>query len=297
MAPGETSQKGYPGPQPCSIDRSHFPTVQKQRYAIATKTDGIRAALLVTDVDGTHTVSLWDRTMTVPYGVSIHNVPRVMYQRGTILDGEVVFDSVTETWTYVIFDSFIIGGLPQYHKSFWDRLEAVVNTLDNRYIYHTGDSLRLEVKRFTSLHEAPLPGEESRLENPSFAADGYVLMPVDQAVIFGHHPEFFKLKTCHSIDFVHKKGGTYVFNTETKRLVKAGTLLVDHDPPPPEGSIIECVLHTWHTNPAKRVWRRLETRVDKTRCNTLFVYNKTILNMEENLGYGDIRALAPYPDS
>jgi hypothetical protein len=290
--PGDTSPFRYPGPQPVSIDRSHFETVSANRYAIAPKTDGVRACLLVTDINGVHTVSVWDRTLKHAYGIYIHNVPRAMYQVGTVLDGEVVMDRLTGRWTYLAFDCFIINGLPQYHKPLWDRLRSIRLTLDQRYTETPRDSVSLAVKSFTSLHEAPLPGGESTLESPSYPSDGYILMPVDMPVVFGHHAYFFKLKTCHSVDFVHKRGGVYVFNTDSKRLVKSGVLSggnVD------EGAIVECTLETWHQQPAKRVWRYQQTRTDKATSNTLHTLQKTILNMEENLRYGDIRALAPLP--
>lgn len=289
--PQDTSRYRYPGPQPVSIDRSHFETVASQRYAIAPKTDGVRACLMVTDIDGLHTVSLWDRTLSSAYGVYIHNVPRVMYQVGSVLDGEVVVDRQTGRWTYLAFDCFIINGLPQYHKPLWDRLRAMRLTLDQSYTGTANDTVSLAVKEYTSLHDAPPPGGEASLQSPSYPSDGYILMPVDIPVVFGHHDQFFKLKTCHSVDFVYKRGSLFVYNTETKRLVKAGTLggALGID----DGAIVECTLETWHSNPSKRVWRYHQTRTDKATSNTLHTLEKTLLNMEENLGYRDIRALAP----
>lgn len=293
--PNDTSPcRVFPGPQPLSIDRSHFETIQQQRYAIAPKTDGIRAAMMVTDIDGTHTVTLWDRTLSKPYGIYIQNVPRVMYQVGSVLDGEIVFDRQRSRWTYVIFDCFILNGLPQYHKDFWDRLRCIGLTLGNAYTearHPIPDTVSLMVKQFTSLHEAPPPGNESTLESPSFPSDGYILMPIDCGVVFGHHQTFFKLKTCHSVDFVIKGDAVFVYNSETKRLVKSG---VCRDCPSiPDGSIIECTLQKWSATPTKREWHYVATRTDKSKSNTLFVLNKTLLNMEENLTYADIRRLAP----
>lgn len=282
----------YPGPQPVSIDRSHFDVVRQHRYAIAPKTDGVRACLMVTDIDDVHTVTVWDRTLTVPYGVSIHNVPRVMYQVGTVLDGEIVWDRVRSRWTYMVFDCFILNGLPQFHKNFWERLRCVSVTLSSAYTETHSDTLSVMVKPFTSLHEAPHPGHQGQIETAAFPSDGWILMPVDMAIVFGHHSTFFKLKTCHSVDFVIRKDGVFVFNTDTKRLVKAG---VCRDAPATvdDGAIIECELDVWHAQPTKRVWRYLATRTDKSKSNTLFVLNKTLLNMEEKLGYADIRRLAP----
>lgn len=281
----------YPGPQPVSIDRSHFDQIRQRRYAIGTKTDGVRAAMLVADADGVHTVSLWDRTMTTPYGVYIEAVPRAMYQVGSLLDGELCFDRKCQRWAYVVFDVHMVNGLPQYHKNLWDRLAAARKTLAP-YSHHEADTIELHIKEFTSLDQAPRPGHEHVLADERFPNDGYVLMPVDMAIRFGHHSEFFKLKTCHSVDFVHKNGSLFVFNTQTKRLVKGG-VLAPGSPLVPENAIVECVLHSYHPHPPKRTWRYVTTRTDKSTSNTLYTMDKTLLNIEENLGYGDIRSLAP----
>jgi len=285
----------FPGPQPCSVDRSHFETIRSQRYAIATKTDGIRATLMVTDLKKTHTLTLWDRTLSTPYGIYIEKVPRVLYQHASLLDGELVYDRIHRVWTFLIFDCVIINGFPQCHKNFWDRLESAKLTLGFSYEYTDGDTLTLKVKQFQSLHEAPLPGGEYALQNPSFPSDGYILMPVDQGIVFGHHAQFFKLKTCHSVDFVYKKDDLYVFNGETKRLIKSGKI-TGSPFSVKDGDIVECTLYTWHSNPVKRVWRYVTTRTDKSRSNTLHTLQKTLLNIEERLEYKDIRQLAPLPE-
>lgn len=292
--PDETGPcTAFPGPQPISIDRGHFDIVRRQRYAISLKTDGVRACMVITDVDGVHIVALFDRSLQKAYGIFIQNVPRVLYQVGSILDGEVVFDARLQRWTFVVFDCFMVSGFPQYQKNLWDRLHAVRACLRS-YEPSPADTLVVHMKSFTSLHDAPPPGREAELQKGStLPTDGYVLMPVDQGIVFGHHPQFFKLKTCHSVDFVFQKGSLLVFNHETKRLVKAGILASIPSGGLPEGAIVECTLHQYHQQPTKRVWTYVSTRVDKTKGNTLGTLNKTLLNMEENLGYRDIRALAP----
>lgn len=289
---GDAPNAKFPGPQPLSVDRSHFDTIRSQRYALSIKTDGVRAVLLVADLDGTHTLSLWDRTLAIPYGVYIEKVPRVLYQHASLLDGEVVYDTTRRVWTFLIFDCFMINGFPQYHKNFWDRLESVSLTLGYSYAPVERDTLCLSVKKFTSLHDAPPPGGEGVLQDPSFPSDGYILMPVDRGIVFGHHEEFFKLKTCHSVDFVYRGGDLYVYNGETKRHLKSGKIkgapFSIRD-----GDIVECTLHEWNSNPTKRTWRYCGIRPDKSRSNSLFTLQKTLLNIEEALEYRDIRSLAP----
>jgi len=283
----------FPGPQPVSIDRTHFDCIRRQRYAVALKTDGVRACMFITDVDDVHMISLFDRTMKETYGVFIHNVPRVWYQVGTVLDGELVFDMSKRQWTFLAFDCFLLNGFPQYHKNLWDRLHALQSSM-HAYAYTPSDTIVVALKQFTSLHLAPVDGQEHQLQqSTTLPTDGYIFMPVDQGIVFGHHPEFFKLKTCHSVDFVYKTGGgVFVYNQQSKRLIKAGVL---EDPPDDlvPGAIVEAVLAQWHPQATKRTWKLLHVRVDKSTSNTLFTLEKTLVNMQENLGYGDIRSLVP----
>ena len=77
-----------------------------------------------------------------------------------------------------------------------------------------------------------------------------------------------------------------IYNQSSKRYVKAGML--DQPADIPDGVIVECVLHTYHVSPAKRVWKLLMVRPDKDKSNSSHVLEKTLVNIRENLRYGDI---------
>ncbi len=281
---------GFPGPQPTSIDKkSHFHLIQQKTYGVATKTDGVRACLFLYDyAPGTHLVSLFDRKMDQPYGVYIHHVPNALCQgHGTVLDGELVLNRVSGRWTFLIFDVVILASFPQFQKPFLERLAGIESALRMTYIPTDSDMIVLDIKQFVPLKEAPLNG--SHLNDPRFINDGYVFVPFDDPIVFGHHDTFFKLKSTHSVDFMYKAGSLMIYNQSAKRYVKAGILSESHDLP--DGAIVECVLHTFHTTPAKRVWRLLMVRTDKSKSNSLFVLEKTMVNIQENLQYGDIRQL------
>jgi hypothetical protein len=53
------------------------------------------------------------------------------------------------------------------------------------------------------------------------------------------------------------------------------------------------VLVKYDNRPGNRVWHALGQRHDKDKANTLFVLDKTLLNMRENLTYETIRSLKP----
>jgi hypothetical protein len=281
---------GFPGPQPTSIDsKSHFETIRTGRYGVATKTDGVRACLFMYDISpGVHLLSLFDRKMDQPYGVFIQHVPNALCQgHGTILDGELVKNIATGRWTFLVFDVVMLASFPQFHKPFMERMSGIEAAL--RMAYHPADrdTIVLDIKRFVPLNEAPLNG--AHLNDPRFKNDGFVFMPYDDPIVFGHHEKLFKLKTTHSIDFLYRGGVLMIYNQSSKRYVKAGTL--DQPADIPDGVIVECVLHTYHVSPAKRVWKLLMVRPDKDKSNSSHVLEKTLVNIRENLRYGDIRQL------
>lgn len=281
---------GFPGPQPTSIDSAtHFDTIRNKRYGVATKTDGVRACLYMYDISpGTHLISLFDRKMDQAYGVFIDHVPNVLCQgHGTILDGELVRNGSTGRWTFLIFDVVMLASFPQFHKPFGERMAGIDASLRMSYIPSDRDMIVLDIKRFTPLAEAPLNG--MHLNDPRFKNDGYVFMPYDDPIVFGHHDALFKLKTTHSVDFMYKCGVLMIYNQSTKRYVKAGVLDAPADIP--DGSIVECDLHTYHDVPSRRVWKLRMVRHDKNKSNSLFVLEKTLINIRENLRYGDIRQL------
>jgi hypothetical protein len=284
----------FPGPQPCSIDTSHFETMRSARYAVARKTDGVRACMAISrtgfrgEEGQLQTVTLYDRTMRTPRGVYVRNVPKLLYQ-GTVLDGEVV-EQEDGAYVFLIFDCWVLGGMPQRHLCFWDRLRAIQTCLAQCYRRAEADDVTIEVKPFVSLHEAPL--EEKDLASP-YRSDGFVFMPVDLSIVVGHHDRMFKLKTCHSVDFLHKSGGElWVYNRSARRHVKAGLLAESTVHVPPD-TIVECTLESWHKNVGKRVWMPLAVRTDKSRANDTVTLDRTLLNMEQRLTYADIRQLAP----
>ena len=74
----------FPGPQPVSIERRHFPLLKKQPYMVCEKTDGTRYMLVCfASSDGNKVCAITDRAFRAFY-LSL-TIPRQ-----TILDGELV---------------------------------------------------------------------------------------------------------------------------------------------------------------------------------------------------------------
>ena len=284
-----SSEMKYPGPQPMSIDTSHFDTIRQGEYMISPKTDGVRCCMMFSDaINGVHTVSLFDRKLNQAFGVFIRNVPRAMYQGGgSLLDGELVMDRALNRWTFLIFDCVHLCSIPQFQKPYAERMRVAARCLAMSYVESPEDTLKLDVKTCTPLHMAPPTADG--LQDGRYLSDGFVYMPVHDPIVFGHHRTFFKLKSQHSVDFIYQKGLLMIYNSTTRRHVRAGVLESGCDYK--DGDVLECVLVKYDSQSAKRVWRVIEQRHDKTKANTLFVMEKTLLNMRENLSYETIRHL------
>lgn len=272
----------FPGPQPMSIDRSMFQAFREDTYWASQKTDGVRAVMMITTFQGHNVAVLFDRGLNRVFGVSINVVPRPLYQN-TLFDGEIVLDNIQNTWTFLIFDTYITAGYPQFHKPFNDRMNVVWTSLQP-YTYSEKDNLKLEVKAFYPLHEC----SKESLHDPRFRNDGYIFMPQSKEYVFGHHMTFFKLKQHHTVDLKVDGDTLLAYNTGTKRHVKAG-ILHRQERRYDKGTIVECTLHEFHAIPSKRIWKVQLVRRDKTKANSVFVLDKTLLNIKENLQFDDIR--------
>ena len=273
----------FPGPQPMSIDRSMFQSLRDDVYWAAQKTDGVRAIVLFTTYGGHNIVALFDRKLDRVFGAYIQFVPKPLYQN-TIFDGEIVEDVINAKWTFLIFDTYMTAGYPQFHKPFHERMNVAWTSLTS-YTYSTDDTYTLEIKKFLPLTECT----KESLHEPRFRNDGYIFMPQTKEYVFGHHQTFFKLKQHHTVDLKVDGRSLLVYNTGTKRHVKAGVLLGPemYD----KGTIVECTLHEFHAVPAKRVWKVSLVRRDKSKANSAFVLDKTLLNIKEHLQFSDIQAV------
>jgi len=182
----------------------------------------------------------------------------------------------------LIFDAFLIGGFPYFHFDFERRLRAISTCLQS-YLYRPTDSVYLEVKAFTRVQRDMHPPTDCRFFN-----DGFIFMPNEHPVVFGQHDALFKLKTIHSVDFLYRNGCLFIYNTKTRRHVKAGILEEQHGKVLEDGHIVECVLVQDEKVMSRRIWKIIKIRMDKDRANSLFVMEKTLINAIEKLSFGDI---------
>ena len=281
----DARQARFPGPNPVSLDTSHYPMLRREPYVVCEKTDGVRFALLCCCVPGAHPLdeplrvaALVDRKGS-SFLLPLRHVPTALFQ-GTLMDGELAWNKADASWDFLVFDAVVVSGVPVLNAPLKDRMEAAHRGL-RAYSVDRSDPVRLELKSFVACSRFDDVDAHLVAASAKYDIDGVILTPQGRGVVYGRHGGMFKLKfgARHTVDFlVHHDGrGLTVFDNGTHVVV--GALRA----PSRAGTVVECVLAT------DGVWDLVTVRTDKKTANDAFTYNKTLLNMRENLGLDDLR--------
>jgi hypothetical protein len=108
------SKEYFPGPQPISIERKHFPILKGNEYLVCEKTDGERYMMVAFMYEGKKKCLFVNRSFNM-FEVSI-NLKRSAYD-GTILDGELY------EGTLMVYDALLVMGNSVWNKTLTERLE------------------------------------------------------------------------------------------------------------------------------------------------------------------------------
>ena len=248
----------FPGPQPISIERKHFGVLKSQPYVVCEKTDGVRHMLVCFEApDGKKICALVDRAFHVTY--TTLTVPR-----DTILDGELL-DGV-----FYVYDAVRIKGEDLRTATLTERLakaRAVTKAILRQ------PKLRVCVKDMV-----PLKDIASITLGPN--TDGLVFTPVNEPVRIGTHETLFKWKPREriTIDFLVKNGKD-LYIQDRRELRKVAELHLSIRPYA-EGTILECDYRSLGWTPVKE-------RSDKTYPNNRRTYDRTIVNLRENIQFSE----------
>lgn len=268
----ELSPRGkFPGPNPCSLEKRDLGAIR--RSWLCEKTDGVRMMLVFLTYNGVKTTFLVTRGWDV-YLATFRVIPKVLFQ-GTALDGELVF--IDKNWTWIGFDAMVVSGIPVWPLPLSDRLRAL-NRAMSAYSASPEDTVGLRFKRyFKSFDEY-----SASLKTSSIPNDGTIVTPEDSAVVIGRHTTLFKLKDSgkHTVDFQFVSPDILcVYDPAHRASVAVGTLRLDNVP---SGSIIEAAYVTGK-------WKLVTIRDDKKTSNDMLTYEKTMINIRENLTLPDLR--------
>lgn len=275
-----TGSAKFPGPSPCSLERSDFDKFQHQLYWVCEKTDGVRFLLMCVQTDKT-LCCLVDRALGV-YLAPIQCVPTAMYQ-GSVIDCELAFNKADGKWDLMMFDAYVLSGVPVHGLPFSRRIQCLKRAMA-LYTPSPTDPFRLMIKDFVSSTafvdaEAGLMLERKRA---AYAVDGLIMTPENTPPTPGRCPSLLKLKTKHSVDFVVSANGAElsVFDPSTRTHIVVAHLGTRATP----GSIVECVQH-------QGTWQVVCVRQDKKTANDMFTYRKTMANAMENITEDELFSL------
>ena len=258
----------FPGPQPVSIERRHFPLLKKQPYFICEKTDGVRH-LLVSNTEG---VFLVNRSFKV-------EPVKIRIPKDTILDGELV-QLKSGKFAFMIYDSVIVKGESMINfdlKLRLDKAKAIAKTI----IKTASAPFEVRVK---TMYEDPrdLPS----LDSFDYETDGIVFTPIREPIRTGTHETMFKWKPRDriTIDFDLRNGKELFVQDRGIPYKEAELHLHNKRPDLQDGTIVECGYGELGFFVEK-------IRTDKTHANNRRTYFRTLINLKENIQLSEFNGL------
>lgn len=252
----------FPGPQPVSIERRHFPLLKRQPYVVCEKTDGTRHFLLNCEA-GTFIVNRAFQTEPV----------KIRIPKDTLLDGELV-TLKNGRILFVIHDAVIARGEDLTNlslKSRLDKARAVVRTI----IKTAQAPFEVRVKTMFDLQDIK---SMPRLDTFEYETDGLVFTPTEEPIRTGTHETMFKWKPREriTVDFELRRGAE-LFVQDRGVPYKEAELHGRNAPTTlADGTIVECGY-------GDLGWFVEKVRTDKTHANNRRTYFRTIVNIRENI--------------
>jgi hypothetical protein len=281
------SKEYFPGPQPISIERKHFPILKGVEYVVCEKTDGERYMMVALTYDGKPKCFFVNRAFDM-FEVKI-NLNKKAYD-GTILDGEL-YDN-----TLMVYDAILVNGALVGQFNLDERLAAAEDMM-KCIIYMKYDKHRLKMKTFHMMKDFKVFMDEY-LPTVQQKIDGLVFTPMHDPIRLGTHETMFKWKPQekNTVDFLMKKEPSretpgFKAGVPTWRLYvqeKGKPVFeselpfnrMEDEPWFEDGAIVECKYITWEE---PMWWRPLKRRTDKTHPNNRRTFYRTIVNIKENI--------------
>lgn len=257
---GVSDPTRFPGPQPVSIERRHFPLLRCQKYLVCEKTDGVRH-LLASLPDGT--VVLVNRAFKI-------EPVKIRLARDTLLDGELV----ESHRLFLVHDAIRVKGedvralpLDQRLAKARAAAKAIIKTAQAPFEIRVKDMRPLE--DFRSFPD---------LGSFEYETDGLVFTPVAEPIRSGTHETMFKWKPHEriTIDFSIKNGHELWVQDRGTPFKEAELHLQNRRPDLPDGTIVECGY-------GPLGWFVEKVRTDKTYANNRRTYFRTLVNLRENI--------------
>jgi hypothetical protein len=251
----------FPGPQPISIERRHFPLLKKQPYLVCEKTDGVRHMLLCPP--GSKEVYLINRNFDIQETRTIPTFPK-----DTILDGEFV-ELKNKKWLFSVYDAVRVKGVDLRAEPLTVRLEKATQAVKS-VIKTVKDKWEMRVKTMLPLENIK---DLKPLDQFEYETDGIVMTPVNEPIRMGTHETMFKWKPREriTVDFqIRNKKDLFV--QDRGELFQEVELYAPWELP--DKSIVECGY-------GDNGWYLVKVRTDKSHPNNRRTYFRTCINLRE----------------
>ena len=271
LRPDQPPPPIFPGPQPISIERRHFPILQNGNYVVCEKTDGVRHALFCLNYEGKNIAFLINRALKLtPVKMCF---PKRGYL-GTLLDGELVDGKL-----FMIYDAMMIYGENIMNKTLPQRLSEA-DMFVKGIMCLKSDRIIVKMKSLKKISEFD-PNQQF-----PYKTDGLIFTPVEEPVRVGTHETMFKWKPrdMNTIDFQVKSRGP---NEWGLYIQDRGTLIYQssvYGPPDEwlqEDNILECQYQI-DAHPVPW-WKPVGIRTDKKHPNNRRTYFRTLVNIREDI--------------
>ena len=282
----------FPGSQPISIERRHFPLLKQSEYVICDKSDGERFLCYIDSVNDENVCALINRKSEFEH-IKLRP-PRECY-KGTLIDGEIVMENGKRI--FLVFDVVAWAGKTVSKMKLPERMKYI---MDNRrkFIHSPQNHIRVRPKVFSNLRDAR--GFKNQfIPTLKYDTDGYILTPIFDPVQTGTHTTMFKWKPLidNTIDFMVKKTtwgkknvydmfiqekGELIFETHLSKdgLDKQWKTIIENE----DEVVLECKYE-------HGVWTPIRHRKDKTYPNSRFVFYRTLTNIHEDIHEEELLSL------
>ena len=275
-----TDPNGYfPGPQPTSIERKHFPLL-KNHYYICEKTDGVRHVLVAFMFGPSKVCVLIDRSFSCT--LVQNSLPKSAYKT-TVLDGELIGTN------FVVYDSIFISGCDSKYDSLTERLFDAKTFIIDDILKLKTDIFTITVKTMYSLkHDRKLFMEYYKSLTET---DGVILTPHNEPIRTGTHDTLFKWKPRdqNTIDFLMKKTG----NKWSMYVQEKGSLIFESELPlcdAPSWLFENCIAECQYMHQTQpRWWKPLKLRADKSHPNNRRTFYRTLNNIKEDIQLSELK--------
>lgn len=255
----------FPGPQPVSIERRHFPLLKKQPYVVCEKTDGVRH-LLASFSEGVFLVNRAFHTEKVALRIP----------KDTLLDGELI-QLKNGKLAFIVHDAVMVKNEDVSNLSLTQRLDKATR-LARTIIKTASAPFEIRIKTMRPLG--------SSVPEMDYETDGLVFTPVNEPIRMGTHETMFKWKPREriTIDF-ELRNGVELFVQDRGIPYKEAELFSQNERKDlPSGTIVECGYGSLG-------WFVEKVRTDKTHPNNRRTYFRTIINIRENIQLSEFENL------